>query len=170
MSSHVYIGIGSNLDNPVKQTLSAVRHLQQTPHINVEQTSPWYQSQAIGPKGQPDYINGVCHITTTLSPLELLDALQEIEKAHHRERHVKWGPRTLDLDILLFDDIRVQTERLTIPHPELLNRNFVLYPLTDVAPTIILPNNMPLRVFINQVTQEGLWPLTSEKQPSNQPT
>lgn len=166
MPSHAYIGIGSNLDNPIKQVLSAISHLQQAPSITVEQVSPWYKSRAIGPVDEPDYIspdyiNGVVHISTTLSPIELLNALQTIENAHHRERTIRWGARTLDLDILLFDDITLNTERLTLPHPELLNRNFVLYPLTDVAPAIILPNNMPLRVFINQVTQEGLWPLAS---------
>tara|TARA_Y100000748_G_scaffold234989_1_gene198947 strand:- start:157 stop:486 length:330 start_codon:yes stop_codon:yes gene_type:complete len=92
-----------------------------------------YKSKPLGPKNQPNFINAVVKIKTNYDPIELLDALQDIENKHHRRRTKKWGPRTLDLDILIFNHIEMNNERLVIPHPEIINRDFVLIPLFEVT-------------------------------------
>ena len=92
-----------------------------------------YKSKPLGPKNQPNFINAVIKIKTDYEPIELLNALQDIENKHHRRRIKKWGPRTLDLDILLFNQIEMISERLTIPHPEMINRDFVLIPLFELT-------------------------------------
>ena len=106
--------------------------------------SPWYRTRAIGPGNQPDYLNGVLALATTLEPHALLDLLQALEAAAARERTVRWGARTLDLDLLLFDDLSLADERLTLPHPRLAERNFVVYPLSDLAPALRLPDGTPV--------------------------
>ena len=97
--------------------------------------SPWYSSPPMGPADQPDYINGVAKLETTLPPLPLLKALQGIESTHHRVKLEHWGPRTLDLDILLYGNQVIDLPELRIPHAEMATRNFVLFPLADIAPT-----------------------------------
>ncbi len=95
-------------------------------------------------------------INTTLEPIQLLDTLQAIENDHGRVRSVRWGPRTLDLDILLYDNQVIETERLTVPHYQMHLRNFVLYPLYDISPDLILPDQTPLKQLIHQHSQDGL--------------
>lgn len=151
----VYIGMGSNLATPMQQLTSACRALENCEGIAVEAISPWYQSVAVGPE-QPDYINGAAKLTTTLSPEALLDALQAIELEHGRERKIHWGPRTLDLDILLYGQEEIHTPRLTIPHAYLCERNFVVYPLMDIASTLTLPNGTSLKEIAQQLGLEGL--------------
>ena len=129
-----YIGIGSNLQQPVEQVKQALRHLAEIPRSQLVTHSPLYRSTPLGPAGQPDYINAVAVLRTTLAPLDLLDALQVIEQRQGRIRDgERWGPRTLDLDILLYGEQQIVNDRLTVPHPGLGQRNFVLYPLYDVA-------------------------------------
>ncbi len=129
-----YIGIGSNLQQPVEQVRQALQHLGQIPHSRMITHSPLYRSAPLGPPDQPDYINAVAVLVTTLPPLALLDALQAIEQQQGRVRgEQRWGPRTLDLDILLYGEQHIVNDRLTIPHPGLGDRNFVLYPLCDIA-------------------------------------
>ena len=140
MSNTAYIGLGSNLDNPLGQVQQAVEEIAQLPETRLLASSRWYRSDAIGPAGQPDYINGAVQIETALTPETLLQQLQNIENAHGRKRTVRWGARTLDLDILLFGDREIDTKTLTIPHRELAHRNFVLYPLADLNPALTLPN------------------------------
>lgn len=138
----VYIGLGSNLDDPgyqLQQALVALKRIRQT---TLQKVSPFYRSAAIGPGQQPDYVNAVARLVTTLTAESILDELQRIENAQRRTRDEKWGPRTLDLDILLYGDRTLDTERLTIPHPHMLERNFVLLPLLDIADQqLIIPGN-----------------------------
>jgi 2-amino-4-hydroxy-6-hydroxymethyldihydropteridine diphosphokinase len=139
-----YIGLGSNLDDPLQQIRSAIRALQQLPDSTLTKLSPFYWSRAIGPDGQGDYLNGAAQIITTLTPEALLDQLQAIENSQGRKRSERWGARTLDLDLLLYGDETIQTARLTVPHPELFNRDFVLRPLLDLDPDICLTDGTKL--------------------------
>jgi len=127
-----FIGIGSNLNSPALQLAQAVSALRKLPHSTLEQVSSAYQSKAVGPGEQPDYLNAVVQVNTTLSPLTLLDHLQSIEQAQGRQRGVRWGARTLDLDLLLYGDSVINEARLTLPHPRILERDFVLRPLLEI--------------------------------------
>lgn len=151
-----YIGLGSNLDDPLAQVQSAIMELENIPQTNVQATSALYRSKAIGPGEQPDYINAAALLNTELTPIELLDALQALEQAHRRVRREHWGPRTLDLDILLLDQLTIDSERLKVPHPYLTQRNFVLYPLADITPALILPDGTALNELLTQCPQNGL--------------
>ena len=152
----IYIGIGSNLENPLLQVNQACDHLGTLPDIKLIALSPLYQSKAIGPEGQPDYINGVIKLQSSLSPLALLDLLHTVENKHGRERHIRWGARTLDLDILLFGEDKIQNDRLTIPHIEMKNRNFVIQPLFDLANDLILPCQASLASVRHAVKDQTL--------------
>ncbi|ELR66423.1 2-amino-4-hydroxy-6-hydroxymethyldihydropteridine pyrophosphokinase [Photobacterium marinum] len=152
-----YIAIGSNLGDPVAQANSAIEALKTVPGIKVVAESSLYSSTPMGPQDQPDYINAVVAIDTTLSPIELLDQTQAIEMKHGRERKdERWGPRTLDLDIILYGDLVQETERLTIPHYGMKVREFVLYPLAEIAPDLILPDQTALQTLLSQVDRNGL--------------
>lgn len=151
-----YIGLGGNLDNPRGQVERALVELGQIPDTRLVAQSPLYRSAPVGPGEQPDYVNAAALLETSLSPLELLDALQAIEQAHQRVRIERWGPRTLDLDILLIDQQTIASERLTVPHPYLTQRNFVLYPLADIAPDLVLPDGTSLRQLIANCARDGL--------------
>ncbi|MCU1750970.1 2-amino-4-hydroxy-6-hydroxymethyldihydropteridine diphosphokinase [Pseudomonas sp. 6D_7.1_Bac1] len=129
----IYVGMGSNLAAPVEQLRSAVEALAQLPRTALVGVSTFYQSDSLLP-GQPRYTNAVTALDSTLAPLELLDALQAIEIDQGRERHERWGPRTLDLDILLFGNRLIDESRLKVPHYHLQARAFVLYPLAELAP------------------------------------
>jgi 2-amino-4-hydroxy-6-hydroxymethyldihydropteridine diphosphokinase len=140
-----YIGLGSNLDNPKQQVIEALAALVLIPNTELIKQSALYRSDPVGPPGQPDYINAVAAIRTLLEPEQLLDALQAIEQDHQRIRKIHWGPRTLDLDIILFGDQSIATERLTVPHPFAHERNFVLWPLAEIAPSgLQFPNGNTL--------------------------
>tara|TARA_Y100000768_G_scaffold91245_1_gene65804 strand:- start:191 stop:637 length:447 start_codon:yes stop_codon:yes gene_type:complete len=128
-----FISLGSNLDHPVKHILVAFDQIEKSSNITVGKISSLYRTRPVGPQNQNDYINAVVSIQTSLPPVELLDTLQRIEKKHKRKRSVKWGPRSLDLDILLYGTLVLKTKDLTIPHPELVNREFVLIPLVEIT-------------------------------------
>ena len=130
----IYIGMGSNLADPAEQLRSAIDALAQLPQTELVGVSAFYQSDSLLP-GQPRYTNAVAALDSTLPPLELLDALQAIENGQGRERLERWGPRTLDLDIVLFGDRLIDEPRLKVPHYHLQERAFVLYPLAELAPT-----------------------------------
>ncbi len=151
-----YIALGSNLGNPLQQVESALTALAALADCSLISHSPWYRSQAIGPGQQPDYINGVALLTTTLGPGDLLQQLQAIENSHARQRLERWGPRTLDLDILLYGQLELNQPDLCIPHPRLRQRNFVLYPLFDLAPDLTLPCGTPLESLLASCPREGL--------------
>lgn len=157
----VFIGLGSNLDRPAEQIKAALSALSQLPCSQSLQCAPWYSSLAIGPGDQPDYINTVASLETTLTPEALLDELQFIEKHHGRQRNIRWGARTLDLDILLYGNAIVNTERLKIPHPEMAQRGFVLQPLADLAPQLRLPDSVALSELLSRCDTSDLCQLTS---------
>lgn len=135
-----FIGLGSNLAEPSVQLAQAVVGLAALPDTELVAQSPFYCSRPAGPQDQPDFINGAVWLRTLLPPLALLDHLQEIERAHGRERGRHWGPRTLDLDLLIYGDETLSGPRLTVPHPQLPNRDFVLQPLLDLNPALVLPD------------------------------
>ncbi len=161
-----FVGVGSNLDGPLEQVERAITELADLPQTTLVGVSPWYQSKAVGPGVQDDYINGVAQLHTRLTPLELLDQLQAIEAAHQRVRRIHWGPRTLDLDILLYDGLTLAQERLTLPHPFMMQRNFVLVPMSDLAPDWVLPNGDTVRALCNAISRDGLAPLTTKPVPA----
>ncbi|MEZ8132614.1 MAG: 2-amino-4-hydroxy-6-hydroxymethyldihydropteridine diphosphokinase [Polaribacter sp.] len=131
-----YIGLGSNLSgsmsDPQHQLNRAVETISQNAHIHQFKLSSFYSTSPIGPKDQPDYVNAVARLKTTLQPLQLLDFLQEIEDQHQRKREQRWGARTLDLDILTYADFEIISQRLIIPHPRMEERAFVLVPLLEL--------------------------------------
>lgn len=140
MKIDAFIGLGSNLDDPAGQLALAVSELAKLPGTELVRQSPFYASRPVGPPDQPDFINGAVWLSTELAPHALLDHLQAIEQAHGRERLQHWGPRTLDLDLLIYGNQTLQDERLTIPHRELAHRDFVLQPLLDLKPDLTLPD------------------------------
>jgi len=144
MTVLAYIGLGSNLQNPAAQLARAVAALAGLPKTSLRAQSPFYASRPVGPQDQPDFVNGAVELSTSLGPHQLLDQLQAIEQAHGRERLQHWGPRTLDLDLLLYGSQQLADERLTIPHAELPNRDFVLQPLLDLNPDLCLPDGRRL--------------------------
>ena len=149
MTHTAYIGIGSNLGDPVGQIQQAISELQQLPKAQLVQVSSLYGSKPMGPQDQPDYVNAVAQLDTELKPLELLDALQQLEQDHQRIRQRHWGPRTLDLDVLLYDQQSIQDSRLTVPHAGLSERNFVLYPLAEISPQLSLPDGTSLQQLLD---------------------
>ncbi len=156
----VYIAIGSNLNDPVSQAKNAITALKMLPQSRFLTVSSLYSSQPMGPQQQPDYINAVAAISTELTPPALLEATQHIELEHGRVRkQQRWGPRTLDLDILLYGDEIIESEHLTIPHYGMKNREFVLYPLAEIAPDLILPDGTALTRLLNTVDENGLTPV-----------
>jgi 2-amino-4-hydroxy-6-hydroxymethyldihydropteridine diphosphokinase len=151
-----FVALGANLGEPLQQLESALAAIGQLPQCSLTGTSPWYRSKAVGPGPQPDYINGAAMLETTLSPQELLTQLQAIEHAHGRERSQHWAARTLDLDILLYGNIELNSDQLRIPHQHMQQRNFVLFPLYDLAPELTLPCGTPLESLLARCSREGL--------------
>lgn len=139
-----YVGLGSNLAEPLNQLASAVVELTCVPTTTLVAQSPFYRSRPVGPQDQPDFINGAVCLLTDLTAHALLNELQAIERLHQRRRDQRWGPRTLDLDLLLFGDQWIDDARLTVPHRELPNRDFVLQPLLDIDPLLALPDGRSL--------------------------
>ena len=162
MSVLAYIALGSNLENPGLQLQRAVDEIASIHSIELMACSQLYLSDPLGPEGQPDYCNAVVKISTQLEPLALLDAMQAIEQSHGRVRTVRWGPRTLDLDILLYGNKVIESERLTIPHYQMHARNFVLCPLSDINPELILPGGKLLSELVQQQGKQGLSVLAPE--------
>jgi 2-amino-4-hydroxy-6-hydroxymethyldihydropteridine diphosphokinase len=152
-----YIALGSNLQDPLAQLQLAAAALKALPGTQFKRGSSVYRSSAVGPGTQPDYLNAVALITTTLSPIALLDALQQIEHAQGRVRSEHWGARTLDLDILLYGDQKIDSARLTVPHPAMRQRNFVLYPLAEINDTqLVLPDGTDLDTLVRTCPREDL--------------
>lgn len=153
----VFIAVGSNLGNPVSQANVAIEALKHLPRSEFIQASSLYSSTPMGPQNQPDYINAVVELKTELTPLELLDCTQTIELEQGRVRkEERWGPRTLDLDILLYGNEVIDSERLTVPHYGMKEREFVLYPLAEIAPNLTLPCGTRLDDLLKVVDQNGL--------------
>lgn len=143
--NEVYLSLGSNLGDRKAQLQEAVRLLQTNPSISNIKMSSIYETAPVGYLDQHAFLNLVIRLETSLSPLELLDICQEIEQVLHRERLVRWGPRTVDLDVLLYGQEQLATERLTIPHPRMYERAFVLVPLQELMPSLILPEDLEMQ-------------------------
>nr|WP_282706407.1 2-amino-4-hydroxy-6-hydroxymethyldihydropteridine diphosphokinase [Pseudomonas syringae] len=160
-TERVYIGLGSNLADPAEQLRSALKAISQLPGCHLSGVSSFYISDSLLP-GQPRFTNAVAAIDTALPPLTLLDALQAIELDQGRERHERWGPRTLDLDILLFGDRLIDKPRLKVPHYHMQARAFVLYPLAELAPELTLADGRPLNRLLDECPFTGLERLPTE--------
>lgn len=152
-----YIGLGGNLNEPAASIRAARAAIAAIPGVRELTFSSLYRSAPMGPAGQPDYVNAVMAVATTLAPLDLLDALQALETAFGRVRvGERWGPRTLDLDILLYGAEILASERLTVPHPGIPEREFVLYPLREIAPELDIPGLGPLADLARHCPRRGL--------------
>ncbi|MFN2348955.1 MAG: 2-amino-4-hydroxy-6-hydroxymethyldihydropteridine diphosphokinase [Thioalkalivibrio sp.] len=154
-----YIGLGSNLQDPLDQVSRALATLSRLPDSRGLGRSSLYASPPMGPPDQPDYINAVACLETGLSPHALLDALQAIEQDHSRVRDgaSRWGPRTLDLDILLYGDREIHDPDLRVPHGGLHERPFVLYPLAEIAPAdLVVPGMGTLSELLSRCPRDGL--------------
>lgn len=135
----VFLGLGSNLEQPVVQLSRALREVHEIPTTALIRVSSFYDTVPVGLVDQPNFVNAVAELQTGLNPAELLSHLLEIEAEHKRIRAVRDGPRTLDLDILLFNDVCMNEPLLTIPHPRMHERAFVLWPLAEIAPELKIP-------------------------------
>jgi 2-amino-4-hydroxy-6-hydroxymethyldihydropteridine diphosphokinase len=156
-----FIGLGSNLQEPVEQLRRALQALARISGCTLETHSRLYRSRPMGPQDQPAYVNAVAQLSTVLAPPDLLDRLQALELAQGRERSAqRWGPRTLDLDILLYGDRRIELPRLRVPHPGLASREFVLYPLLEIAgPDLTVPGLGRLGELVARCARNALEPL-----------
>lgn len=150
------IGLGANLGDAEATLRAAVAALRHLPGTRLHALSSLYRSAPVGPGGQDDYLNAVACLETGLAPHALLQALQAIEARHGRVREIRWGPRTLDLDLLLYGNDRIHTSDLIVPHPELPHRNFVVVPLLEIVPQATLPDGAPLATLPVAVDAAGL--------------
>ncbi|QLY63965.1 2-amino-4-hydroxy-6-hydroxymethyldihydropteridine diphosphokinase [Enterobacter asburiae] len=150
-----YIAIGSNLASPLEQVNAAVQALGEIPQSKIVAVSSFYRTPPLGPQDQPDYLNAAVVLETALNAETLLDNTQRIELQQGRVRKAeRWGPRTLDLDIMLFGHETINTVRLTVPHYDMKNRGFMLWPLFEVAPDLIFPDGIPLRTILDNLNAE----------------
>ena len=145
----VYIGLGSNIDQPYLQIKNAIIALNALYETNVIIDSGYFNSKPMGPEDQPDYVNAVVEISTVLDAAELLKYCQLIEKQQGRIKKRRWGERTIDLDILLYADLQLKSENLTLPHPGICQRDFVYKPLLKLNPEIEIPGKGFLNTIIN---------------------
>jgi 2-amino-4-hydroxy-6-hydroxymethyldihydropteridine diphosphokinase len=153
-----YIGLGSNLEKPQQQVKDALAELGKLPESRLLKASSLYRSDPVGPAGQPDYINAVVELSTQLTAESLLDELQSLEKQHGRVRNgVRWGPRPLDLDLLLYGQETIDTARLKVPHPHMTERAFVLFPLVEIAPIDLqVPGKGSLADLLKSISEDGI--------------
>jgi len=152
-----YVGIGSNLDEPATRVRKAFAALQALPDSGFARCSPLYRSAPMGPSDQPDFVNAAAVILTRLEPHDLMRGLQAIENAQGRRRDTtRWGPRTLDLDLLVLGSLVVDEPDLRIPHPGIAERNFVLFPLADLAPNMHVPGRGSVQKLLAEIGTAGL--------------
>lgn len=152
-----FVGLGSNQSDPVSQLRDALSAIGRLPGTRISGCSSLYRSAPMGPQDQPAYLNAVVMLETTLAPLALLDGLQAIEQGQGRVRNgERWGPRTLDLDILLFGDQAIDDERLRVPHYHMHKRAFVLYPLAELAAELLLPDGTSLQDLLSDCPYEDI--------------
>lgn len=159
------LALGANLGDRLANLQDALRRL--APFVRIERVSALYETDPVGPPGQPPYYNAVCSGLTTLAPDELLRAVKAIEGALGRRAGPRWGPRPLDIDILLLDDVAVDTPDLTIPHPRIEERAFVLVPLADILPDLVLPRSgLTVAAAAARVGSEGVRRIAGAEWPS----
>jgi 2-amino-4-hydroxy-6-hydroxymethyldihydropteridine diphosphokinase len=151
-----YVAIGSNLDSPADRVREAFTRLSDLKDTQLIARSALYATRPLGPKQQPDFVNAAAGLLTRLTPMELLESLLSIERTMGRERHEKWGPRRIDLDLVWMADAAIASEALTLPHPGVSSRNFVLYPLADIAPTLVIPGLGSVAALKQGIGADGL--------------
>ncbi len=156
LSSRAMIGLGSNMDHPVKQIQDALSEIAALPDCAITKTSAMYQSAPVGGVAQANFVNAVAEVETTLSPRELMACLLDIERQHARVRTTRNGPRTLDLDILMFNDWRINEPDLVVPHPRAHERAFVLLPLLEVSPQISIPGVGTATALLPKVSEQSI--------------
>jgi 2-amino-4-hydroxy-6-hydroxymethyldihydropteridine diphosphokinase len=152
--SQAFVALGSNLDAPREQVLSAMDEIDALPGTRVTRRSSLYRTAPVGDPDQPDYINAVVQVETELSPEALLDALLAIEQRHGRVRGERNAPRTLDLDLLLYEERIIDSPPLRVPHPRMHERAFVLQPLAQIAPDAVVPGRGPVRSLLPAVASQ----------------
>jgi len=163
MGVSAWLGLGSNLEDPRGQLRRAATALAELPQTRLVALSSHYGSTPLGPQDQPDYVNAAARLDTELEPLALLDALQGIENAQGRVRARRWGERSLDLDLLLYAERRIDLPRLQVPHPGLHLRAFALYPLAEIAGSDLpIPGRGRLGDLLREVPRDGLWSLEDD--------
>ena len=166
--STVFVALGSNLDHPALHVKRALRDIDELPETALVKVSSLYETVPVGIKDQPVFVNAVAQVATLLSPHDFLARLHAIEAQHGRKRNSisedKNGPRTLDLDILIFNDAQLEQRGLTVPHPRMHERAFVLVPLVEIAPAIIIPGKGVAKEFLLALDQAGVSELEYEDQ------
>jgi 2-amino-4-hydroxy-6-hydroxymethyldihydropteridine diphosphokinase len=155
-----YIGLGANLGDAAESVAAAMQALADLPHTRLLAQSALYRSAPVGYLDQPDFVNAVAAIETTLAPHALLDGLLGIEQQFGRNRSFRNAPRTLDLDLLLYGDAVLHDARLTVPHPRMTERAFVLLPLADIAPALVLPGGSQVAELAARIDRAGIRPAT----------
>lgn len=150
-----YIALGSNLASPLEQVNAAVQAIGEIPDSHVVAVSSFYRTPPLGPQDQPDYLNAAVALETALAPEVLLSHTQRIELQQGRVRKAeRWGPRTLDLDIMLFGQEIIHTDTLTVPHYDMHNRGFMLWPLYEIAPSLHFPDGITLQQHLDALAAE----------------
>ncbi|HET7581016.1 MAG TPA: 2-amino-4-hydroxy-6-hydroxymethyldihydropteridine diphosphokinase [Bacillales bacterium] len=161
MTERAFIGLGSNIGDRMGQLHKALTLLDEYPKVTVTRLSSIYETDPVGYTDQTNFLNMVAEVSTDLSPHELLETALAVEKRLGRKRSVRWGPRTIDLDILVYDQVNIETDVLHIPHPRMRERAFVLIPLAEMNPAFHIPGSqLPLTDYIQQIPdREGvrLW-------------
>lgn len=156
-----YVAIGSNLDDPVAQVRAALGHLGSLERTRLILVSRLYRSAPLGPQDQPEFVNAAAGLLTQLSPRELLIRLKQLEQSMGREVPVvRWGPRRIDLDLSMYGSQRINEADLVVPHPGVPARNFVLYPLRDIAPDVIVPGHASVASLADRLDDAGLVPIS----------
>lgn len=164
-----FIALGANLNQPRRQVLAAFAELAAMPGVRMVRRSSLYRTAPVGYLDQPDFINAVCEIETTMKPQELLAALLSIERCHGRVRQFPNSPRTLDLDILLYDDLSLQEHGLILPHPRMHQRAFVLEPLREIAPDLEVPGQGRVEDLARAMGESGIERLGAGRGQAGQP-
>lgn len=158
--SRAFVALGANLGDPAATLAQALRDLDHVERTRVTGRSRFYCTPAVGPGPQPDYVNAVASVETALPPRRLLEALHAIEARHGRVRDgARWGPRTLDLDLLIYDELALSEPGLRLPHPEMTRRGFVLVPLVELAPDVVIPGFGPAAEALRRAGSAGIVPL-----------
>ncbi len=170
LSAHratVFVALGSNMDQPVMHVQRALRDLDELPETALVKISTLYETAPVGITDQPVFVNAVAQMSTTLSPHDFLARLHAIEAQHGRVRSSltdeKNGPRTLDLDILIFDELQIDEGGLTVPHPRMHERAFVLVPLVEIAPAVVIPGKAAAKTFLMALGKAGVSHISLEK-------
>ncbi|MHB0998016.1 MAG: 2-amino-4-hydroxy-6-hydroxymethyldihydropteridine diphosphokinase [Armatimonadota bacterium] len=151
-----YLGIGSNLGDKKSNIDDAIRRINEINGISILKKSSVYETEPVGYMDQPDFLNSVIEIDTELDPVQLLHSTQQIEKDMGRVRNLKWGPRVIDIDILIFDNLKIDTTELVLPHPRITERAFVIIPLAEIAPDLIINNSVSVIELSRKLSDQAI--------------